>query len=227
VLTTDPMADSRDMYVIHQMFRREFDAIPGLVSNVPDGDRAQAAMVADHVMWMVTFLHTHHEGEDLLVWPKLLERGPLEIDPLIETMKAQHAGLAHSLEGLRVKAVDWRETAATLQRDALSSAATALLSQIAEHLDMEERQVLPLVDTFLTEKEWKEVGGHGLKAMSFGQLKVAFGMILDEATPEQVQIMRNTIPRLPWMLFSFVGPRAYVKYAARLHITSVGARQVP
>ena len=29
------MADSRDMIVIHQMFRREFQAIPALVSVVP------------------------------------------------------------------------------------------------------------------------------------------------------------------------------------------------
>jgi hypothetical protein len=32
---TPRMADSRDMFVIHDMFRREFKAIPGLVSEVP------------------------------------------------------------------------------------------------------------------------------------------------------------------------------------------------
>jgi hypothetical protein len=55
---------------------------------------------------------------------------------------------------------------------------------------------------YLTEKEWKQVGGWGLKKMSFGQLKVAFGMILNDASPEQVQIMRDTIPRAPWMTAS-------------------------
>jgi hypothetical protein len=28
--------------------------------------------------------------------------------------------------------------------------------------------------------------------------------------------MRDTIPRVPWLLFSFLGPRAYRKYTARL-----------
>jgi hypothetical protein len=28
--------------------------------------------------------------------------------------------------------------------------------------------------------------------------------------------MRDTIPRLPWRLFSLVGPRAYARYAERL-----------
>jgi hypothetical protein len=60
-------------------------------------------------------------------------------------------------------------------------------------------------------------GGAGLKKMSFGQLKVAFGVILYDAGPDQVKIMRDTIPRAPWTLFSLVGPRAYIKYADRLH----------
>jgi hypothetical protein len=86
VAKTRPMADSRDMFVVHDMFRREFKAIPGLVSEVPEGDGAQVTIVADHVVWMVTFLHAHHHGEDLFIWPKLLERVPVKIDPLIFTM---------------------------------------------------------------------------------------------------------------------------------------------
>jgi hemerythrin-like domain-containing protein len=212
----DPMADSRDMLVVHDMFRRQFAAIPGLVRSVPAGAGAQVAVVADHVVWMTTFLHAHHEGEDLMVWPRLLERCPSETEPLIFTMEAQHHGLAEALDNLAAKAAQWRETSAVPQRDALADAATHLLDRIAEHLDLEERQVLSLIDRYLTEKEWKQVGGSGLKKMSFGQLKVAFGMILDHATPEQVQTMRDTIPRVPWTIFALLGPRAYAKYAARL-----------
>ena len=211
------MADSRDMFVIHQMFRREFSALPSLVSGVPAGAGARVAVVADHVKWMVTFLHTHHEGEDLLVWPKLLERGPAEIDPLVHRMEAQHPALAVALDDLGAKAGEWRKTSAVQQRGAVATAATDLLLRIAEHLDLEERKMLPLIDTYLTEKEWKQIGGHGLKEMSFGQLKVAFGTILYEATPDQVQIMRDTIPRPAWVLFSIIGPRAYAKYVRRLY----------
>ena len=197
MLKTHSMADSRDMFVVHDMFRREFKAIPGLVSKVPEGDVAQVAIVAGHVAWMVTFLHTHHEGEDLLVWPRLLERVPAKIDPLIYTMETQHRGLAQALDDLAAKAAGWRKTSAVQERDTLAGAATDLLARIAEHLDMEEREVLPLIDKYLTEKEWKEVGGSGLKKMSFGQLKVAFGMILDDAGPEQVKVMPDTIPPSP------------------------------
>jgi hemerythrin-like domain-containing protein len=213
---TQVMADSRDMIVIHQMFRREFKALPAFVSNVAAGDSAQVAIVADHVEWMVTFLHTHHEGEDMLVWPRLVERCPTEVEPLIFTMEAQHHGLALALDSLAVRADQWRTTSAAPERDALAGAATDLLVRIAEHLDLEERKVLSLIDTYLTEKEWKQVGGSGLKKMSFSQLQIAFGAILRDATPAQVAIMRDTIPRLAWLAFSLLGPRAYAKHNRRL-----------
>jgi hemerythrin-like domain-containing protein len=217
------MADSRDMIVVHRMFRRQFGAIPALVHGVAAGDTRGAAVVADHVEWMVRFLHSHHEGEDMMVWPRLLERCPADVDPLIFTMESQHVGLAEALDSLAAESVAWRRSAAEPQREALAKAATALLVRIAEHLDLEELKVLSLIDRHLTEKEWKQVGGSGLKTMSFGQLRVAFGMILDQATPDQVAIMRSTIPSAPWAVFSLLGPRSYVRYARRLERTQIPA----
>jgi hemerythrin-like domain-containing protein len=225
VSKTESMADSRDMIVVHTMFRKQFAAIPGLVSDVADGDSDQAAIVADHVAWMVEFLHAHHEGEDMMVWPRLVERCPTQVEPLIFTMESQHHALALALDDLAARASDWRTSAAVEDRDALAEAATELLVRIAEHLDLEELKVLSLIDRYLTEKEWKQVGGSGLKKMSFGQLKVAFGMILDDAPPAHVQTMHDTIPRAPWLLFSALGPRAYAKYAERLHAGAVSGHR--
>ncbi len=222
---SQPMADSRDMIVVHTMFRREFAAIPDLVSGVPEADVAKVTIIADHVTWMVAFLHGHHQGEDEMVWPRLLERVPVETDPLILTMEAQHEGLAQALDDLAARAAEWRTTCAAPERDAVAVAATDLLPRIAEHLDLEERKVLSLIDRYLTQKEWARVGGSGLKKFPYAKLKISFGMILNETTPEQVQIMRDTIPRVPFMIFSLLGPRAYVKYAARLRSASVPVLQ--
>jgi hemerythrin-like domain-containing protein len=213
------MADSRDMIVVHRMFRRQFASIPGLVHGVAAGNTAGAAVVADHVEWMVRFLHSHHEGEDMMVWPRLLERCPADVDPLIFTMESQHVGLAEALDSLAASSVEWRRSAAEPDREALTAAATALLDRIAEHLDLEELKVLSLIDRHLTEKEWKQVGGSGLKTMKFAQLTVAFGMILDQASPDQVAIMRNTIPSAPWAIFALLGPRSYTRYTRRLQAT--------
>jgi hypothetical protein len=214
---TPPLADSRDRFVVHDMFRRQFKAIPGLVSEVPEGDTAQVAIVAGHITWMVTVPARPPRGRGPVRLAEAARTHPEKIDPLILTMEAQHAGLAKALDDLAVKAASWRNTSAIQERDALAGSASELLVLIAEHLGMEEREVLPLIDSYLTEKEWKKVGGSGLKKMSFGQLKVAFGMILDDAGPEQVKIMRDTLPLPAWTFFSLTGPRAYVKYAERLH----------
>jgi hemerythrin-like domain-containing protein len=223
--TSVPMADSRDMLVVHRMFRRQFAAIPALVSDVADGDAARAAVVADHVEWMVEFLHSHHEGEDMHVWPRLVERCPTETEPLIFTMESQHHALALALDDLAVKATAWRAIGGIRERDTLAGAADVLLGRIAEHLDLEELRVLSLIDRYMTEKEWKQVGGSGLKEMSLGHLTVAFGMILDDASAEQVRVMRDTIPRVPWAVFSLLGPRAYAEYAARLRSSPTAAHR--
>jgi hypothetical protein len=78
--STAPHSTITGLAEVGYLVGREFKAIPGLVTEVPEGDVAQVAIVADHVAWMVTFLHAHHEGEDLLVWPRLLERVPVKID---------------------------------------------------------------------------------------------------------------------------------------------------
>ena len=80
-----------------------------------------------------------------------LERFPAKIDPLINTTEAQHHGLAQALDDLGAKAVDWRTSCAVQERDPLTGAATELLGRISEHLDLEERKVLALIDSYLTE----------------------------------------------------------------------------
>lgn len=36
----EPLADARDMFAAHTLFRREFGLMPGLVRAVADGDKA-------------------------------------------------------------------------------------------------------------------------------------------------------------------------------------------
>jgi hemerythrin-like domain-containing protein len=217
------MADSRSMTVIHDMFRREFSAIPDLVRAVPGGDRAQAALVADHVAWMVTFLHTHHETEDRLVWPVLLNRAPARSDAVIHTMQAQHLGLAQALDRLAATAFTWRTSSSVQDRNTVVEEAGDLLPRITEHLDLEERCALHLIDAHLTANEWRTVGEEGFGGMTFRQLQIAVGMILHDATPVKAAILRDAMPLAPWLLFSVLGPRAYLHHIERLG----GSRATP
>ena len=144
------------------------------------------------------------------------DRAPAETKPLVHTMEAQHAGLEQALNSLKAKTADWRASCAAPERNALVDAATELLELIAEHLELEERAVLSLIDEYLTEEEWKALGGEGLKKFTIAEIYISFGMILNGASPEQVKIMSDAIPSEPWAVFSVAGPPAYAKYAARV-----------
>jgi len=90
------MTDTRDMVLVHRVFRREFGLLPLMVRGVADGDVRAAARVARHAREMTDALHHHHHNEDELLWPRLLERAPLDAD-LVNRMEAQHAALAEIL----------------------------------------------------------------------------------------------------------------------------------
>ena len=84
-----PLADVRDMYVVHRAFRREFGLLPDLIRDVISGDVARAEVVASHLDLVLAGLHMHHTGEDVVLWPLLVDRAAPSGD-LIATMEAQH-----------------------------------------------------------------------------------------------------------------------------------------
>lgn len=79
-------ADSRDMYMVHTMFRREFAEAPALARAVVD-QAELAARVSAHLVLVTRFLHGHHRSEDDVLWPKLLERSPQATRALVDTME--------------------------------------------------------------------------------------------------------------------------------------------
>ncbi len=222
--STVRMADSSDMYMIHRLIRREFAAIPGLVRAVPPGDRRRTAELAGHVTMMTTLLHHHHTGEDELVWPKLLERGPQEIAPLVATMERQHHVVDRALTEVAERLAAWQRTAAVAEAGALAAAFDALLPPLLEHLDTEETHLLALIDKYLTEKEWAQVAQAASARTPKSQAPVGFGMALYEASPEHLRVIKDALPGPLWFVMSRIGPRAYAKYATRIHGTPTPAR---
>ena len=74
-LTTAARPDTSEMIVIHNVFRRLFGDLPGLLRAAPPGDRARAAVLADAWTEVATGLHHHHTNEDeILLAPRA--RGP-------------------------------------------------------------------------------------------------------------------------------------------------------
>jgi hypothetical protein len=87
---SEPMADLRE-YMAHTMLRRELGLLPRLVRNVMPGDVDRAEIIGTHAEHVCFVLHLHHEGDDRLLWPRLLERAGDKATAIVPTMEEQHS----------------------------------------------------------------------------------------------------------------------------------------
>jgi hypothetical protein len=76
-LATPPRPDTSDMLAVHQVFRNALGSAPELIGAAVDAERV--VLVGSYYSNVLCFLEGHHEGEDLLVWPRLLERCPADV----------------------------------------------------------------------------------------------------------------------------------------------------
>lgn len=215
------MADSRDMIVAHIFYRREIRSLAALVAGIAAGDRERAAVVADHLHFVVGLLHGHHRAEDRLVWPLLQERAPAALAPIVATMEFQHGALDAALQELEARSERWRLTADAAERDTLAGAAGDVYTALTEHLDLEEREVLSIIDEHLTDPEWAAVAAATGEKIAAPMMPVVMGMALYDANPEMERLLRAPIPDTTWVPFSGTARQAYADYSDRVFGTPV------
>jgi hemerythrin-like domain-containing protein len=145
--------DTWEMVVVHRLFRREFRLMPGLIRTVRPGDTARSEYIGEHIAGLAEGLHHHHEGENELLWPKLLERvGNLDT-ALVQRMETQHEVVAVGLSKVDTLLPRWRGTADRATGEELATVLADVSAALDEHLGEEEREVLPLVSIYITEAE--------------------------------------------------------------------------
>lgn len=223
--TTAP-ADSRDMYVVHNMLRRSFGELPALIRGVEDGGE-RAGTVTDHARLLVAILSTHHEAEDTVLWPILTERCPDALRPLVASMEEQHERLHSLLDSVTERADQYGATGGAAEREELARAAEELLEPMHEHLAAEERDVLPLIDRYCTNAEWASVGEHGLPQLTPTQVPLVFGMMFRAATDEQYALLADNIPDEVFSQMVEVAPAALKAYESSLHGAGEAAEPRP
>jgi hemerythrin-like domain-containing protein len=190
---TETLTDVHDMVVVHRVFRREFRLIPELVREVRAGDAARAAVLAAHARLVLQGLHGHHTGEDLLLWPKLLERAAPDAE-LIHRMEAQHERVAGAIERIEPALDRWEAEARPAVTEEVAAAFDTLRVALLEHLDDEERHILPIAARCVTQAEWNELGEHGVAGTRNKDKPILFGAIAEEATPEEMVQILGTVP---------------------------------
>jgi hemerythrin-like domain-containing protein len=124
------------------MLRRGFGELPALIRGV--GAR--------------------EEPEDAILWPTLMQRCPDEAAFWVESMEQQHRTLHAPLDSVNECAARYRAAGGVVERDYLAQFVEGVLDPLHEHLTTEKREILPLIDRYLTSAEWAAVGEHACRA---------------------------------------------------------------
>lgn len=208
-----------EMKTIHSAFRRELRLAPALLRSVEHGDRLRANLVATHLDLVDRFLHHHHTIEDDMLWPKLLERVPTEIAPVVELMETQHETVAALLAETVALRAEWRKDADAARAAELAAIYGRLYDALVEHLDAEEEHVMPLVEACITHKEWAKIGKAAQRSTPLKDGPRTLGMLAYDGDPQVIREMLGAVPAPMRGVVVKAGRKAYAKHAARVYGT--------
>lgn len=208
--------DTAEMVFVHNSFRKQFGNLPGLVRAVDAGDRARAAVLVEFLGQLTTALHHHHEGEDELMWPLLLDRAPVD-SALILRMEEQHERIAELYRGADRTAAAFAADPTSAARDALADVLTDLNDALGEHLHDEEAHILPLVERVITVPEWQALAERGRAGIPKDKQLVFLGFLLDANTPERGRAMLAASPAPARVAWALLGRRAFRREYRRIY----------
>jgi hypothetical protein len=185
--------DTRDMVGIHNTFRRALGDAPAQISAVPDGDHVRAEQLGSYLAEVLWLLEVHHQGEDELLYPLLVQRAPEETE-LFQRMEAQHASVHESLEAAKTAAGQFRASGSLADGQSASAACQELLAQTEVHLGEEEQLVLPIAARVISPPEWGAMPAHALSQYRGDRVWLPFGLAF-ESMPNDIQ--ENMLAHLP------------------------------
>ena len=129
-------------------------------------------------------------------------------------MEDQHARVHAAIERARELLPHWAAAPTAESSSALASAVGTIADRLAEHLAEEERDVVPLIATHITQAEWEYLGKVSFSKFKPNQRFTAMGELLEAASPEEAARMLAGLPppiRIIWRLF---GHRKHQRFMA-------------
>jgi hemerythrin-like domain-containing protein len=212
----DDRPDTRELMCAHNVFRRLLGDLPWLVADVADLDVPRAELLAGVYAEAARALHRHNDAEDELLWPLLLAR--VEQDRCaVLCAEEQHERLHELCHRAAADARPFAATATQASREAFAATLGELFAVLTDHLDDEERAVLPLVPDHVSRAEWAALTARLDAGLDRDRAMVHLGWQLDglsQAERRDVLAARPVATRLRWKL---AGRRAWAAERARIY----------
>jgi hemerythrin-like domain-containing protein len=215
--------DAFDMAIAHRAFRNELRNAPGLVRDVEAGDTARSAVVGAHLEFIATALHHHHAAEDDLIWPKLHARAPSSAED-ITRMERAHRGIADADAKVKSVLASWGTSADARLAQRLVEALEDLSTRVNEHLDDEERNIVPLINQHITPEEWQKCVARGADFISRKNLRLGLvlgGLVLDASSADEARRILAIAPMPQRIVIRLLARRIFARYQTNLYRSAV------
>jgi hemerythrin-like domain-containing protein len=203
--------DVRDMKIVHETFRRAYEEGARLVRANPTPSPQRVAFLADHIDFGIGMLHHHHESEDELLYPLLVERAPDQA-AMTRAVEHQHTEVTAAIDAVSAACATWRHAPSAETGEALAAALDQLNATLQPHLDDEEEQIVPLAAVTLTQQEWAAMGEHSRASIPRDRMAVAFGMLLEPLGDDDRAYMKSELPAPVRLLYPVLIQRPWNKY---------------
>ena len=185
------------MGVVHAALRRDLERVrlAICVDRAAPRPATPAGALGEHVVWLMDFLHAHHEGEDRGLWPLVRDRNPAAAAAVglagVGPCASRPAGHRTEHGRASVRRVQRRRG----RRVALVESIDALAVVLFPHLDREVDEAMPVVSAAITRAEWDEIEQtYYVKPKSLGQLGMEAHWVLDGIDDEGYQVVVHTVP---------------------------------
>ena len=166
--------DTSDMAPVHKVFRSSLATAPDFVGSAA-GDDERRAIIANYYANLIAFLEAHHEGEEEIIFPRLIERAP-EHRSAVEQGASQHAEVVGLMLAVNQSVASW-EVKGDSEASEMLRSLQALDSVLSPHLDQEEAEIVPLAAEYLTVEEWGSLPGHAMANFGGDKIWLIMGLI--------------------------------------------------
>lgn len=212
--TTQPRPDTTEMVVVHDVLRDTLSAAPTLIGAVAADDTDRVELLRNLYANVLAFLTVHHEGEDELIYPLLLDRAP-EQRELIARVNAQHHEVEELIATTRAAVQAWTPGDAASQEGA-ASALRGLGERLAVHLEDEEREMLPLCAEHVSVAEWGALPGYSMQHFGGDKIWLILGLIRERMTQAQRDAMLDKMPPPAVDMWTGFGEKAFGQLMAQV-----------
>jgi hemerythrin-like domain-containing protein len=201
------------MRAVHAALRRSLGSADALVAGAGN-DPTKIATVSSFFENVLEFLHVHHEGEDKLVYPLLVERCP-EKSELISRIDAQHKLLKEPMAAAQAALNTWRSdpTTGTIVVRTLNTVDETL----GPHLTEEENEILPLASAYMAPEEWGQLPGDAMHTFAGDKPWLPLGLIREGLTEENRALMFAGMPAPLQHMWTEQWEPAFNSFIAEVH----------